>query len=174
MSENANNENVVHPADALAVAISRAGRLLSMLSDLYDAKQENFVTENSFIVHGISTANELIDEAGRALVDLHEKCDLSLLSASPPHQEDTADKTVAATPVVPPVAASKTTLPTSIMAAVETLQEVGKSGEPAARSYPEFLDKITKTQFGVAQSPEPAPVSGDVTPFLSALRREMQ
>ena len=95
MSENVKNNNVVHPADALAAALDRAGGLLAALMDLYDADREGFVGGNAFIVHGFATANELIDEAGRALADLHDKCDLTLLA-----EVDKAAEDVAAEPVV--------------------------------------------------------------------------
>jgi hypothetical protein len=173
MSENVKNDNVVHPADALAVALSRAGRLLAMLSDLYDANRDRFVTEDNFISHGISTTNELIDEAGRALVDLHEKCDLSLVTPLPAAGDPPADHALAKA-AVPSPAVAKVKPPINITAAVETLQEVGISREPVAQSYPEFRDKITKTQISSAQPLEFAASSGEVTPFLSALRREMQ
>ena len=80
MSENVKINIVVHPADALAVALDRASRLLAVLTELYDANRDGFVGGNAFVVHGFSTASELIDEAGRALADLHDKCDLTLLA----------------------------------------------------------------------------------------------
>jgi hypothetical protein len=168
MSENVKSDNVVHPANALAAALSRAGRLLSTLNDLYDADQQIFVTGDAFIVHSVSTANELIDEAGRALVELHEKCDLSMALDLPRAEEDKIPESVAAAPPLSSAGDAKAKLSSSLSAAVATLQDLATSREPVAKSYTDFLNKITKAPIAGTPLPENVPPSVETKPLQSA------
>ena len=115
VSENVKTDTVVHPADALASALDRANGLLIVLMDLYDARRETFAGGSPFIVHGMSTVSDLIDEARRALTELQDQYDLSLRAA--------------------PVAVVSVPQPAlkPIAAAVVTLKEADQSSERMAK-----------------------------------------
>lgn len=168
MSETVKNEIVVHPADALAVALDRASGLLAVLTDLYDENRQSFAGGNSFVVHGFSTARELIDEAGRALADLHDKCDLTLLAE--------AGRTPEPAVAVKPAAAPPVARHPAIVAAVATLAEGAKPPAAVTKNYREFLDKITKAEtLASPAAPAGSPVSeSELLPMLKALRKEVE
>ena len=133
VSENLKDDSVVHPADAIASALDRARSLLIVLMDLYEARREEFVGGSPFIVHGMSTVNDLIDDARNALSDLHETCDLSLVASKAASVttnivELTAKPAEAGTYVAKPALKP-------IAAAVVTLQEVDDKAVKTAKSY---------------------------------------
>ena len=178
MSENVKNNIVVHPADALAVALDRASRLLAVLTELYDANRDGFVGGNAFVVHGFSTASELIEEAGRALADLHDKCDLTLLAETIQTVETVAAKTVLPDRAAPAKAAAAVPVlhHHATVAAVSTLEEASKPPATESRNYRDFLDRITKAEAFAAPSPpagSPA-VTPELLPMLKALRKEVE
>ena len=178
-------DNVVHPADALAAALDRTSGLLTALMALYDADAEGFVGGNSFIVHGVSTASELIEEAGRALAELHEKCDLSVRTGVAKAEPEVVAEPVAIAPTAPPapvivakmpVPGTRPKPPPSIAAAVATLEEAGSVPERPVQSYRELLGKVTIAEVASGPpKPAEAPSStAELLPMLKALRKDMQ
>lgn len=136
MSEDPKNDTVVHPADALALALERANSLLIVLMDLYETRGETFVTGNPFIVHGMSAMSELLEEARNALADLHDSCDLSLNDAK---SVAVATNIVELAAKPPDVAAVGGGVPKpelkTIAAAVVTLKEADESVTKTIKSY---------------------------------------
>jgi hypothetical protein len=133
VSENLKDDTVVHPADALASALDRAHSLLLVLMDLYDSRREEFVGGNPFIVHGMSTVNDLIDDARNALSDLHDSCDLSLVAA----KAASVTTNIVELTAKPPEAGANAAKPAlkPIAAAVVTLQEVDDKAGKTAKGY---------------------------------------
>jgi hypothetical protein len=145
VSENLKNDSVVHPADALASALDRANGLLIVLMDLYEARREAFVGGNPFIVHGMSTVSDLLEDARQALSDLHDQCDLSLKSESlaavitnivemAAKLPDTPNATLSPGPAMGGLAGLKPALK-PIAAAVVTLRDADETAGRVAKGH---------------------------------------
>lgn len=168
MNDTVKTETEAHPADALAAALNRASVLLAALIDLYESDNESFVGGNAFIVHGVSTAHELLDEAGRALADLHDRCDLTVVNT-------TSDFTPPPSPIKVETADALPPLP-SMTTAAKTVSANAKPDTQAALHYRELLGKIAKVEANgaMAHSTAQSTATAELLPMLRALRKEIQ
>jgi hypothetical protein len=193
-----NDDNLVHPADALAAALDRASGLLATLVELYDTHREAFVGGNPFVVHALSTTGTLMEDARSALSDLHYACDLTLIEM--PHAEEeeplpmpelkSAFESEPVTPFaeqeqepelvaeeMPDVAAPAQAPMPSPMAAESAPPDDGSGRqEPFAQSYLELLRKLTAAEvFAAEQQALSAPgAAPELLPLLRGLREEFQ
>jgi hypothetical protein len=201
--ETLEDNNLVHPADALAAALDRAVGLLATLVDLYDTRHEAFAGGNPFVVHALSTTGGLMADARTALNDLHYSCDLTLLDtpeadhafhedmeeANPAHEpepvaepepEPYVEREVAAQAIPMPAPAPRTQEEAYAQpraAAVASLEEApDHRQEQFAQSYLELLRKLTAAEvFAAEQQALSAPGSApELLPLLRGLREEFQ
>ncbi len=159
------DEELVHPADALAIALERVSGLLAVLGDLYNGSIDNFSGGNSFVVHGLSTAFSLVTEAQGALNDLHFSCDLTMLD-----HPDLGEMELPIAPVAVPV------VQVDAEAAPEPVHKEQALQEQFAQSYLELLKKLTAAEvFASEQQALSASGSGtELLPLLRGLREEFQ
>ena len=166
------DEELVHPADALAIALERATSLLDVLGNLYNAPADNFSGGNGFVIHALSTASSLLTDAQGALTDLHFSCDLTMLDH--PDQGDIilplGDEELE------PSAAATAQQPSSTFVEPEASPVHLQQQEQFARSYLELLKKLTAAEvFASEQQALSAPgQSHDLLPLLRGLREEFQ
>ncbi len=166
------DEELVHPADALAIALERASSLLDVLGNLYNGPADNFSGGNGFVIHALSTASTLLGDAQGALSDLHFSCDLTMLDH--PDQGEMIlplddEKFEADAAVVSPE-------PRSTFAEPEASPVQLQQQEQFARSYLELLKKLTAAEvFASEQQALSMPgQSHDLLPLLRGLREEFQ
>ncbi len=179
------DRDLVHPADALATALDRVSGLLSVLGDLYNPRSDNFSGGNEFVVHALSTASSLAIDARSALSDLHQNCDLTLITSVELDDVTEAASVVAdvepvadATAVDLPAEPLKWTIDRGLNRA-EVAPEVAppvSEQDHFAKSYLELLRKLTAAEvFASEQQALAAPGSTtDLLPLLRGLREDFQ
>lgn len=77
-----------HPADEIALALSRAGGILSSLSHCYDAANTDFAIGAVFLAEAIKTTEEILFKANESLTRLYQDYSLATL------QDEQADELV--------------------------------------------------------------------------------
>lgn len=65
-----------HPADEIALALLRAGGILSSLSNCYDAKNSEFAIDASFLAEAIRSAEQILFKANDRLAELYHDYNL--------------------------------------------------------------------------------------------------
>jgi hypothetical protein len=71
-----------HPADEIALALSRAGGILSSLTHCYDVSNADFATGAPFLAEAIKTAESILVKANESLTKLYQDYNLEALSES--------------------------------------------------------------------------------------------
>jgi hypothetical protein len=79
-----------HPADEIALALSRAGGILSSLSHCYDVANTDFAVGSAFLAEAIKTTESILMKANESLTRLYENYSLATL------QDEQADALVRA------------------------------------------------------------------------------
>ena len=99
-----------HPADEIGKALARANGILTLLSSCFDKTNATFETGGNFVYESIVTVETIIENANRALAQLYQTCDLTVIreTAPPPVTQDYA---VAEALQFPPAAAATEMLP---------------------------------------------------------------
>jgi hypothetical protein len=69
-----------HPADALGETLGRISTLLSAMGAMFEPGRERFAVNETFVMHSLLASQSLVVAAQTSLDQLHESCDLSLLS----------------------------------------------------------------------------------------------
>jgi hypothetical protein len=140
-----------HPADEIALALSRAGGILTSLHNCYDRQETSFAIGLPFVVESIIAIESILNRANTAVISLYENYDLSPLQRVPepapiqevaPPTEDVLEPYFVLQPSVASRLASKLdeiieTLPTPEYAVMnDHLQD------SPARTYDELLTKL--------------------------------
>jgi hypothetical protein len=175
-------KEMAHPADALATALDRVSALLAVLGDFYNPGSDNFAGGNSFVMYSMSTAQALVGDARGALNDLHNLCDLTLLSPQTLEEvlatATAADVGRAAPAPVEPLNWKAEQRAAPATEQVEVLPTVDASSEQDqfAKSYLELLRKLTAAEvFATEQQALAAPGSApELLPLLRGLREDFQ
>jgi hypothetical protein len=177
-------EDFTHPADELAVALDRVASLIALLGGLYNTKSETFSGGNAFVAQSMVTATSLVDDARKALSDLHFGCDLTLLDH--PDRGDILIKTTVTptghdtTTDNDPVAQGEeleTVLPTSSEPQeFSDLDQAQPKQDEFAKNYLELLKKLTAAEvFAAEQQALSAPgATPELLPLLRSLREDLQ
>jgi hypothetical protein len=182
------DKELAHPADALATALDRVSALLGVLGDFYNPSSDNFAGGNSFVMYSMATAQTLVADARNALGDLHNNCDLTLLSPSTLEEVVATVSAAAVTPAVvpPPVEApveplswkveQRATVAEAQPAAVVPAPSPASEQDQFAKSYLELLRKLTAAEvFASEQQALAAPGSTpELLPLLRGLREDFQ
>jgi hypothetical protein len=176
------DRDLVHPADALATALDRVSGLLAVLGDLYNPRSDNFSGGNEFVVHALSTASSLAIDARSALSDLHNNCDLTLITAvdienvtEAASAEPVTDVAAAELPLEPLKWTIDRGLNRAEAAPTVAVPPVSEQ-DHFAKSYLELLRKLTAAEvFASEQQALAAPGSTtDLLPLLRGLREDFQ
>jgi hypothetical protein len=80
-----------HPADALAVALSRASGILASVSNCYNDKAGEFALNDPFVVHALRTVETFIGDASSSLASLYRRYDLSVPKVERDEVEGSSD-----------------------------------------------------------------------------------
>jgi hypothetical protein len=168
------NDRQDQSADHLAIALGRASGLLSTLRDLYDAERSGFVGGDAFVVQGVTTALELVNEAERALAELESKWEAPV--ATPPAHQKTREviDLASETPTASITPQPKTHHSTHIASIVETLKEAGGPREQFKPRYPEFADRISKVDLNGTHARDSLPLLSERPAVMSPIRKAMQ
>ncbi|MFO1034596.1 MAG: hypothetical protein U1E15_11135 [Hyphomicrobiales bacterium] len=154
-----------HPADSLALALSRAEGVLSALVACHDSERGGFVVADQFVLQSIAAIDNLIADARSAHAELCARCDLSLLAKntapSLQEQEDRAPEGLSemTADILPP------------------LPLVENTGEPhVAQSYDDLLRKLTAAEVFAAEtsSVSETDTSLALLPLLRRLRQDLE
>jgi hypothetical protein len=146
--------------DLLASSLERASNILITLGSMFDTAKEQFAVSNSYIMHSVVAASELITNAQAASqaqtyfesvddakIFADETDDLVLVfnSTSPPEQEPQADKTT-------------------------------EVDDTIAQTYDEFLRKLTAAEVFATEQQALAPpgATEELLPLLRSLREEFE
>ena len=133
-----------HPADTLALALSRASGILASVGNCFNEKDGQFALNDPFVAHAVKTVEEFIVEATQALTLLYQKYDLSVPRVQPDvvdeADEDDDDEETA---VEPEVAVAKT--------------------------YEELLQNVTEAEVFASEQEN----SPQLLPLLSSLKEEL-
>jgi hypothetical protein len=176
------DRDLVHPADALATALDRVSGLLAVLGDLYNPRSDNFSGGNEFVVHALSTASSLAIDARSALSDLHQNCDLTLISSDATEDQVASDIVAEVEPVSGTLLADtaaeplKWTIDRGLTPASSPIPTPVSEQDQFAKSYLELLRKLTAAEvFASEQQALAAPGSTtDLLPLLRGLREDFQ
>jgi hypothetical protein len=69
-----------HPADALGETLGRINTLLSAVGAMFEPGREAFAVNEAFVMHSLLAAQGLVVSAQSSLGQLHDSCDLTLIS----------------------------------------------------------------------------------------------
>lgn len=177
-----------HPADVLAQQLDRVTGLIRTLGDLYSPQVDNFATGSSFIAHGLVAISTLLNDAQGALENLHQVCDLRIVTpSSPTTDEDMSNEAAAAAadgePMVfqplEPAWHDKEQVVAEAVAHVSVApssKTQAREDDEFAQSYLELLRKLTAAEvFAAEQQALAPPGSGqNLLPLLRSLREEFQ
>lgn len=129
-----------HPADALAVALSRASGILASVSNCYNEKVGEFALNDPFVVHAMRTVETFIGDASSSLAALYRRYDLSVPKVERDGSE--SDQTESADP------------------------EEGQ----LANSYDELLERISAAEILATEQPGILPVLADLKDSIIRMR----
>jgi hypothetical protein len=136
-----------HPADALALALSRADGIVASIVHCFNEKTDDFVVSDPFMAQALRAVETFLSDASGALTKLYENYDLSIpkIVASEIPEEEFIEQPVAE----------------SIWA-----------GE--ARSYDELLQKVTTAEVFAAEQNRYEPDTADgLLPLLSSIKHDL-
>ncbi len=156
-------ESTHHPADKLALALTRASGIVASVANCFSEHDDNFAVNAVFIAHALRTVDTFILEAGTALNNLNRDYDLSIPRAE-------LEKPVVSEPVV------------DVAPLTEDYEDddLANSNVPdihfteQARTYDELLRKVTAAEvFAATQDASEAQNKNDLVPLLTSLKEDL-
>ncbi len=152
-----------HPADRLALALSRASGIVASVAHCFSDRSNDFAVTGAFIAHALKTVDTFIGEANSSLTDLNRDFDLSM------PKEEAALRSM-----------------NNIQGAVATLapqDEIGAYEDDAsnrfrddgtARTYDELLAKVTAAEvFATSHESQSVTQQNDLVPLLNSLKADL-
>lgn len=137
-----------HPADEIALALLRAGGILSSLTNCYDADSGDFAIDASFLAEAIRSAEQIIFKANDNLTSLYQDYSLELISATEhvePTEINLAEISEAVQPKIHEMEGSRFSRKLDTIMEVDSHAEVSEQNDGSAQTYEEFFDKLTGT-----------------------------
>ncbi len=143
-----------HPADEIALALLRAGGILSSLTNCYDADGGEFAIDASFLAEAIRSAEQIIFKANDSLTNLYEDYSLEpVLQADENLSAQTLDHDgIDLSGSSGAVQAKNQTAESSRFSRkLDTIMEEASASEAheqsdgSAQTYEEFFEKLTGT-----------------------------
>jgi hypothetical protein len=159
-------ESTQHPADKLALALTRASGIVASVANCFSEHDENFAVNAVFVAYALRSVDTFILEAGTALSNLNRDYDLSLPRAD--LEKSVREETVGVPPRAPePVEDYE-------------VDELGGSTVPdiqfteQAHTYDELLRKVTAAEvFAANQDTNDGQVKRDLVPLLNSLKEDL-
>jgi hypothetical protein len=159
-------ESTQHPADKLALALTRASGIVASVANCFSEHDDNFAVNAVFISHALRTVDTFILEAGTALNNLNRDYDLSLPRAE--LEKSVMEETVA--------------VPTRVAAPIEDYEADPMESDSLpdmqfteqARTYDELLRKVTAAEvFAATQDTSAVQGKNDLVPLLNSLKEDL-
>jgi hypothetical protein len=160
-------ESTHHPADKLALALSRASGIVASVANCFNEHDENFAINAMFLAHALRTVDTFIIEASTALNHLNRDYDLSLPRAE---LEDSVRQETILAPLAEDIA------PDDDYEAdlVDADMVPGLDFAERARTYDELLRKVTAAEvFAATQDASAAQGKNDLVPLLNSLKEDL-
>jgi hypothetical protein len=157
-------ESTQHPADKLALALTRASGIVASVANCFSEHDEDFAVNAMFIAHALRTVDTFILEASGALTNLNKDYDLSLPRAE--LEKSVLNETLSV-PLVQEVEDYETDplLDDNIPDLDYTVQ---------ARTYDELLRKVTAAEvFAATTDASAAQGKNDLVPLLNSLKEDL-
>jgi hypothetical protein len=152
-----------HPADRLALALSRASGIVASVAHCFSDKSGDFAVTAAFIAHALKTVDTFIGEASNSLTDLNRDFDLSI-----PKGE------VAAQTLSDIQGAVTTLAPQDEICAYEDDASNRFREDGTARTYDELLAKVTAAEvFASSQAEQSVSQQNDLVPLLNSLKADL-
>jgi hypothetical protein len=152
-----------HPADRLALALSRASGIVASVAHCFSDKSGDFAVTPAFIVHALKTVDSFIAEASTSLNDLNSDFDLS------------APKSDASSIGLSDIGSAVATLsPQDQIGAYEDDAGNRFRDDDTARTYDELLAKVTAAEvFASSQTERNVSQQNDLVPLLNSLKADL-
>ncbi len=152
-----------HPADRLALALSRASGIVASVAHCFSDKSNDFAVTSAFIAHALKTVDTFIGEASSSLTDLNRDFDLS------------TPKGDAGSPALTDIQGAVTTLaPQDEIGAYEDDASMRFREDGTARTYDELLAKVTAAEvFASSQAEHSVSQQNDLVPLLNSLKADL-
>jgi hypothetical protein len=145
-------DSVDHPADRLALALTRASGIVASVANCFNDKGNEFAVSQAFVAHALKTIDAFILEASTSLVALNSDYDLTIMR--PPSQPLTTEFETAVASLVP-------------------ASDDDRRPGPLARSYDELLAKVTAAEVFASNSDEGEGTAADLVPLLNSLKNDL-
>ena len=151
-----------HPADRLALALSRASGIVASVEHCFSERSNDFAVTAAFIAHALKTVENFIDEASRSLSDLNRDFDLSI--------------TKGALANIANARAAGESVDNEIRGSVATLsphEEDDQTDDLSARTYDELLAKVTAAEVFATNQARQNESENDLVPLLNSLKADL-
>jgi hypothetical protein len=146
------SDSLDHPADRLALALTRASGIVASVANCFNDKGNDFAVSQAFVAHALKTIDLFILEASTSLVALNSDYDLTIMR--PPSQ---------------PLSTEFENAVASLAPAGATVPHTGQ----LARTYDELLAKVTAAEVFASNSDESDGTTADLVPLLNSLKNDL-
>ncbi len=152
-----------HPADKLALALSRASGIVASVAHCFSDKSGDFAVTSAFIAHALKTVESFITEASTSLNDLDRDFDLNTPKGSTPLD------------TVSGIQGAVTTLsPQDELGSYEDEASTRFKDDGTAHTYDELLAKVTAAEvFAASESGASEAKQNDLIPLLNSLKADL-
>ena len=140
-----------HPADEIALALLRAGGILSSLTNCYDADGGEFAIDATFLAEAIRSAEQIIFKANDSLTSLYQDYSLELVSdaaikvPSQTHESEFVESKAAVQTIDQTDETSRFSRKLDTKSEVESAAELQNQSDGTVQTYEEFFEKLTGT-----------------------------
>jgi hypothetical protein len=156
-------ETTEHPADRLALALSRASGIVASVAHCFSDKSEDFAVSSAFIAHALKTVENFITEASTSLTELDLEFDLSTPRSLGQGQSVSGVQD-----------AVSTLVPQDELGTYEDDASARFKDDGTARTYDELLAKVTAAEvFATSKSEASSARENDLIPLLNSLKADL-
>jgi hypothetical protein len=164
-----------HPADELALALSRASGILSSIANCYDPSQSEFATSAAFVAEAVTAASDILTKANANLGQLYSNYSLQRLDdqdlvVTLPLRNEVAAHNPYEEKIVPRSAVAELSNKLDTILSVLPEERPFAQRDQPARTYDELLYKLT-AMTNVAATQQNS--ESDLLPMLESLRADM-
>ncbi len=136
-----------HPADEIALALLRAGGILSSLTNCFDADSGEFAIDASFLAEAIRSAEQIIFKANDNLTSLYQDYSLELMPVAADHGPTEINLAEISNAAQQKSKEEGSRFSRKLDTIIEdaSLTESSEQYDDPAQTYEEFFDKLTGT-----------------------------
>ncbi len=148
-------ESTEHPADRLAVSLSRASGIVASVANCFNDHKADFAVTAAFVAHALKAVDSIILEASDALTDLNLEYDLAVKMAQEPE--------------IPAKEVSGFFAEDNH----EAVSDDYDSQSDRARTYDELLQKVTTAEIFASNSVTSDSAENELVPLLNSLKADL-